>query len=160
MLLALAFSAALAAAQPATSTEVFHPDLFFQGRTQGRGTLRTLTSSRPKPLAVQSTGRIAPDGTLILDQSIMLGGKPSTRTFRLRRADNGGWTGSLTDAGPVTATVTGNRMTLNYRLKNAGRMTQILTLQPDNRTLLNRATVTMMGLRVVTIEETIEKLDP
>ena len=157
-LVLLPLAAALIAAAPAETD--FRPDLFFEGRTRGLGTVDTLASA-PRQLAVESVGRIAPDGTLILDQAITIGGERSARTFRIRRLPDGPWRGSLTDAsGPVRAAVTGNTLTLAYPMKRAGlRMSQTLTLQPGGRTLLNRARVTLLGVPVARIEETIEKLD-
>lgn len=154
----LPLATALIAAAPAPAD--FRPDLFFEGRTRGSGTVDTLASA-PHPLAVESVGRIAPDGTLILDQAITIGGERSARTFRIRRLPDGRWQGSLTDAsGPVRAVVTGNTLTLAYPMKRSSmRMSQTLTLQPGGRTLLNRARVTLLGVPVARIEEIIEKLD-
>ena len=152
----------LALAQPAAAaTPAFRPDLFFEGRTRGTGTVTTLTSSRPRMLAVEGTGRILADGTLVLDQSVRMDGESSRRTFSVRRAADGRWRGMLTDAaGPVEATVAGDTMRLSYRMKKGGmRMNQTLTLQPGGRVVLNRARVTLLGVTVARIEETIEKLD-
>lgn len=150
----------LLAAQAAPVPE-FRPDLFFQGRTRGTGTVTVATASRPRILSVAGTGRIEPDGALVLDQAVTLDGKTSARSFRLRRLPAGDWQGTLTDAaGPVRASVTGNRLTIAYRMKRGGmRMTQTLDLQPGGRSMTNIATVTMMGIPVARIAETIEKLD-
>jgi len=160
-MIALLVPALLAAAQPAATSADFRPDLFFAGRTRGRGTITVATSSRPRVLAVEGIGRIAPDGALVLDQAIELDGKRSQRSFRIRRAADGTWQGTLSDAaGPVAAEVAGATLRLSYRMKRAGmRMNQILTLQPGGRTLLNRAHVTLFGVQVARIDETIEKLD-
>lgn len=165
MLLPIAIAAAptLAAAPPrfAARPGAFRPDLFFMGRTRGAGTVKVVTSSRPRLLAVRSVGRAAAGGELVLDQSIRVDGKPSTRTFRIRRAPDGAWVGTLSDAaGPVRATVAGPTMRLAYPMRRFGlRMNQTLTLQSGGRTLLNRATVTLLGIPVARIAETIEKLD-
>lgn len=154
ILLAAAFLAAPAHVE-------FRPDLFFQGRTRGRGTVHKLFSGPPAALAVESVGRIDPDGTLVLDQAIRIDGKPSARSFRIRRAANGGWVGSLTDAaGPVRARVAGDALLLDYTMKGGTlRMSQTLTIQPGGRTLLNRGRVTLLGVQVALVDETIEKLD-
>lgn len=145
----------------AAATPDFRPDLFFAGRTQGKGTIRVATSSRPRILSVEGSGRIEPDGGLVLDQTITLDGKVTQRRFTLRRVSSDVWAGTLTDAaGPVRATVTGNRLSLAYRMKRAGmRMTQTLTLQPGGRVALNRARVTLLGIGVAQVDETITKLD-
>lgn len=159
--------AAISMATPAspaplqTGASDFRPDLFFAGRTRGTGTVRVATSSRPQILAVQGRGRIGADGALDLDQAVTIDGKTSQRSFRVARARDGRWQGTLSDAaGPVTAAVRGNRMTIAYPMKRAGmRMHQTLDLQPGGRTVLNRARVTLLGVTVARIEETIEKLD-
>lgn len=150
---------ALAAAAP--DAPQFRPDLFFAGRTQGAGTVRVATSSRARTLSVQGTGRIEPDGTLVLDQEITLDGEPTRRRFTLRRESDTVWSGTLTDAaGPVRATIAGDRLSLAYSMKRAGmRMTQTLTLQPGGRVAINRARVTLLGITVAQVNETITKLD-
>lgn len=151
----------LAAQIAAVPAPGFRPDLFFAGRTQGVGTVRIATSSRPRALTVKGVGRIQPDGSVVLDQDVTIDGKTTTRRFALRRVSAIVWQGTLTDAsGLVRATVTGNRLSLAYPMKRAGmRMTQTVTLQPDGRTALNRARVTLLGIGVAQIEETITRLD-
>ena len=151
--------AAMVFAVPASAQ--FRPDVFFQGRTRGVGTVKIVASSRPRALTVQSVGRVMPDGELVLDQAIRIDGKPSTRTFRIRRAADGAYVGTLSDAsGPVRASVTGNVMSLSYPMKRRGfRMNQLLTLQPGGRTLLNQASVTLLGVRVARIVERIDKVE-
>lgn len=139
----------------------FRPDLFFEGRTRGSGTVRLAASPRPKVLAVESSGRIDAQGWLTLEQAVTLDGKTTQRSFRIARAADGTWQGTLSDAaGPIRAAVQGNRMTLDYRMLRGGmRMHQTLDLQPGGRTLLNRARITLLGIQVARIEETIVKLD-
>lgn len=171
LLLAAQPVAAGASVLPPASTGVtgseFRPDLFFNGRTRGAGTMRIATSSRPRNLAVEGLGRIEPDGALVLDQAVTLDGKTSNRSFRLRRVADVrtgrvDWQGTLTDAaGPVAARVDGNRLTLGYRMKGVGmRMNQTLDLSADGRTMRNVAIVTVLGARVARIDETIQKLEP
>lgn len=139
----------------------FRPDLFFAGRTRGTGTVKLLTLSQPQSLEVSSLGRIEENGTLVLDQDIRIGGKPSQRTFRVRRGTDGAWIGTLSDAsGPVRANVSGSTFRLSYPMKRVGmRMNQVLTVQPGGRRVLNQATVTVLGITVAQIAETIEKVD-
>ncbi len=140
---------------------VMRPDLFFAGRTRGAGTVRIATSSRPRTLSVVGIGTIRPDGAIVLEQAVTIDGKTTQRSFVLRRVSADAWAGTLSDAaGPARATVVGNRMTLAYPMKRMGmRMAQTLTLQPGGHTMLNRARVTLLGIAVATIEETITKLD-
>jgi len=148
------------APEPAPQSS-FRPDLFFAGRTRGAGTIVTAMSSRPKQLSVEGVGSIAPDGLMTLDQAVTIDGKSSLRRFAIRRVSANAWQGTLSDAqGPVRGEVVGNNLRLHYRLKDRGMlMNQLLTLQPGGRTLRNRGVVTLYGMRVARIDETIEKLD-
>lgn len=160
-LLALPFTFAasnvVAAAPPAPPFPVLR---FFEGRTEGQGTLK-IALSAPKSIRVQSRGRTEPDGTLVLVQNVEEAGKPSrTRTWRIREQSPGRFSGTLSDAsGPVTARANGNRLQISYRMKGGFDVSQTLTLQPGGRSARNLMTVRKFGLPVGKLEETIRKLD-
>ena len=106
-------------APPAAGSETRFPLLrFFEGRTEGRGTLR-IALSAVKPIRVQSRGRTEQDGTLVLVQNVEEGDKPArTRTWRIRESAPGQYTGTLSDAsGPVTAKANGSRLQISYRMR-------------------------------------------
>ncbi len=70
------------------------------------------------------------------------------------------YSGTLTDAeGPVSVTTSGSRALVRYKMKGGFDVEQQLVVQRDGRTLLNRLEVTKFGVRVATLNETIQKLD-
>jgi hypothetical protein len=160
---ALALTAAAAGAAavqlPAGSGVKLDPIAFFTGRSQGEGTVDTLLG-RPVTLLVTSVGEKQGD-TLILDQTIREGAKPPrVRRWIMRPVAPGRYTGTLTDAeGPVNVTVAGPRAAIRYRMRGGLDVDQLLTLQGDGGTLLNRLHVKKFGVRVAAVEETIRKLD-
>lgn len=154
----------LAAASPAPSDlaapqPVFHPDIFFAGRTEGHAKLKQLFHST-KPVHVVGNGRVE-RGTLILDQTVtQQGKKPERREWRIRETTPGRYTGTLTDAtGPVEGDVTGNCLHLTYPMKGGLKVEQRIYLQPGGRTALNRMKISKFGVTVASLDETISKSD-
>ena len=133
---------------------------FFTGRSQGDGTFRQIFSSS-RALEVQSDGRPDRRGGLTLTQRIVQQGKaPRTRTWLIRPAGPGRYTGTLTEAvGPVALVVNGPRAVVRYRMKGGLAVHQQLALQEDGRTILNQLEVRKWGVRVARVDETIRKLD-
>ncbi|MEO6103400.1 MAG: DUF3833 family protein [Pseudoxanthomonas sp.] len=145
-------------AQTPASTPVFEPEVFFDGATQGEGTLAV--RGRPnRSFTVASSGHQGRDGQFVLEQEIrFIDGEVQRRSFRIRRVDAHTYTGSLSGAaGPVTARADGNSFHLRYQMSKASSMEQWLYLQPDGRTALNRATVRVLGLPVAHLSETIRR---
>jgi hypothetical protein len=145
---------------PATAGAQLDPIVFFAGRSQGNGTFSQIFS-RPRALEVQSHGRPDGRGGLTLTQRIVQQGKaPRTRTWLIRPAGPGRYTGTLTEAvGPVTLAVEGARADVRYRMKGGLAVHQQLALQGDGRTILNHLEVRKWGVRVAQVDETIRKLD-
>ena len=134
------------------------PELFFEGRTQGTGTLELLTGKR-RSLRVEGRGTAEADGSLRLDQVVTFDdGEVQERTWRLVKLDARTYSATLSDAtGPVAAEVTGNRFHLRYRLrKPAIYMEQWLYLQADG-TVLNLATITVLGIPWARLTEEITR---
>lgn len=144
----------------AAPTPLFRPEQFFAGRTAGSGSLKIIFKDA-EAIRVEGRGRVAPDGTLILDQIVHRGAKnPQQRQWRIRTGSAGSFAGTLTDAtGRVQGTVSGNLMHLAYPMKGGVHAEQWIYLQPDGRTALNRMVITKMGLTVARLDETIRKLD-
>ncbi len=135
--------------------------MFFAGRTQSKGTLELITGRR-RSLQVEGHGHTEADGSFRLDQVVTFeDGAVEKRTWRLGKRDQGTYTGTLTDAdGPVSAEVTGNRFHSRYLLrKPAVYMEQYLYLQPDGRTALNLATITVIGIPWARLTEEITRVD-
>ncbi len=150
--LLLAVPAIVAADAPATQ---FDPIRFFEGRTQGRGTLKIVMRG-PQPVAVEGRGRVEADGTLVVTQGAEA---PRSREWRIRQSTPGHYVGSLSDAvGPVTGESDGGTLTLRFPGKGAA-IEQVLTLAPDGRSAHNVLTARKLGIRVAVLDETISRID-
>ena len=151
-----------ATGSPAVAPEpAFDPTRFFAGRTHGEGTL-DVRIGRDRTLQVEGTGVTEADGTFRLDQTVTYGdGAVETRTWRLRRAEGGRYTATLSDAkGTVRAETKGTRFHLRYLLRHpAVYMEQWLYLQPDGRTVAKFAQVTVLGVPWARLSETITRTD-
>lgn len=150
---------ALSAAAPAPAP-TFDAIRFFAGRTAGTAQLKVILG-RTRAVRVQGQGRIEPDGTLVLDQTVATAGKPeSRRQWRIREDAPGHYTGTLTDAtGPITGETQGDRLRLSYRAWHGVAIEQWLTLAPDGRSARNRLTARKFGITVAVLDETIRKTD-
>ena len=157
-LVAAALAGCLTAHPPlaAEATPTLHPDVFFDGATSGLGTLDVRGRSR-QLVRVSSRGFTRPDGTFQLDQTIAIGDDaPYTRTWTMTRTSPNTFASSLSDAaGPVELGTDGNTLCIRYRLGRFTTMHQRLMLQPDERTVLNLATVRVLGVPVARLTETI-----
>lgn len=132
---------------------------FFVGRTEGSGTVHVIMSGRH---AVRDRGRGRMEGgTLVLEQVVQEEGKPARRrNWRLTRSGGNRVSGTISDArGPVTGEVSGNTLTLRYRLAEGPSVVQSITLQPGGRTARNRMTFRRFGLNVATVETVIRRVD-
>lgn len=148
--------------QPAASDHPeFRPENFFAGRTHGTGELEG-RGRAPRPMRVESFGRLEADGTFRLDQTVKFGdGAAETRTWRMRRVDSHAYTATLSDAaGAVAAEVNGNVFHLRYLMRRpAVYMEQWLYLQPDGRSVINFGTVTVAGIPVARLSERIMRAE-
>jgi hypothetical protein len=147
----------------AGSGPALRPEAFFAGQTRSWGVLEGRGGTPLERFRVTGHGEAEPDGTFRLDQSVAFEGKPpQTRSWLLRRVDEHRYEGSLTDAsGPVRAQAYGNLLHLTYAMRSPvfGRMEQWLYLQDDGRTVLNEATVRILGVTVARVSERISHGD-
>jgi len=145
-------------AAPAKPQPKFDPLDFFSGETRGEGNLKILM----KPTAsIRVETRGIPDGKggAALDQKVYEAGKPvRIRRWALYPTSKSTLAGTVTDAGPISGDLSGNRLHLKYMMKGGLAAEQYLYLQPDRRTVLNRMTVRRWGIVVARINETIRKL--
>ena len=132
---------------------------FFDGRTEGTGSVRIMLSGT-SAVRSEGRGRILADGTLVLDHVVHQEGEPTRRrTWRMRRSAAGRYTGTITDArGPVTGEVSGNRLHVTYRTNEGYAVDQWITFNSDGRTASNQMTFRRMGIRVATLQETIRRV--
>lgn len=133
---------------------------FFSGRTEGTARLR-VALHHSHAVRVHGRGRVEPDGTLVLNQTVEQEGQAATkREWRIRETTPGRYTGTLTEAqGGITGASEGNRLTLRYRMKHGIQMTQHLQLAPDGRSASNHLVATKFGIPVARLDEVIRKTD-
>ena len=131
------------------------------GVTHGEGTL-VQHWKKPRTLHITGTGNVEPNGDFRLQQDVKYDdGTTESRTWHLRQSGPHSHTGTLTDAsGEVDAETDGNVFHLHYLLRQpAVYMNQRLYLQPDGRTVLNVATVSILGVPWARLSETITRRD-
>ena len=147
----------------AEHTPEMRPEIFFAGATASRGVVENSSGAPIRRFQVKGVGRALPDGTFSLEQSITFDAHaPEQRTWILTRLDAHHYSATLTDAsGPVAAEAYGDLFHLRYPMKTppGGRMEQWLYLQPDGRTVMNSATVRVLGVVVARLTETITHED-
>lgn len=151
------------AARPAViEAPDFDPVAFFTGRTHGEGGLDIRFAAR-RALTVEGRGYQNADGGFTLDQTITYAdGAVESRKWVLRRLSATAYTATLSDAdGDVNADVTGNLFHLRYRIRQPRvYMEQWLYLQPDGRSVVNFAQVTVLGIPWARLSETITQVRP
>ncbi len=138
----------------------FTPRAGFGGRSEGNGSLRLLLG-KPRPFHVESHGHDRPNGTFQLDQAITSRGKPTQyRTWVMTTVGPNRYSATLTDAaGVATARTDGSRLSLRYRYAGPLVVRQTLELMPDGRTIDNVGRITLLGLPVGRLHETIMRKD-
>ena len=162
LLLAVTLAIAGCSAPPPAAAAEPRFDLFtfFSGRTHGEAQLKVMLKGS-QAVTVEGRGRIEGGDTLILDQTVTEAGKPPReRRWRMQQSSPGFWSGTLSDAtGPVTASVDGNRLHIEFAAPRGLAVEQWLTLAPDGRSAHNLLTAHKFGVQVATLDETITKLD-
>jgi hypothetical protein len=152
----------LAARPVTTPTPALDPVAFFSGHTHGDGTL-DIRFGKGRHVSVEGNGYTNADGSFQLDQVITYDDSTrETRRWVLRRSTASTWTASLSDAqGEVTAESDGNLFHLRYNIRSPKvDMEQWLYLQPDGRSLLNLAQITVLGVPYARLSETITRIAP
>lgn len=165
LLLVAAALSGCATTRPPSSFEggapLMRPEAFFSGATTSSGVLESPSGAPTRRLHVEGEGRLLADGSFRLDQSVTFDQEaPKMRTWVMRRLDAHHYTATLTDAsGPVKAEAYGDLFHLRYTMKTPLRseMEQWMYLQPDGRTVVNEATVTVFGIVVGRISERISR---
>lgn len=143
-----------------TPQPLFDALAFFVGHSEGRGSLRKVFSD-PVAVRVESHGSVSNDGVLTLIQRVEEGDKaPRTRTWEIRKAEPGRYTGTLTDAvGPIQGETQGNQLTLRYTMKDGFDVTQVLTLSADAQRAHNVLKVAKLGITVAVLAEDIARVE-
>lgn len=130
----------------------------FVGASKGEGQLKVAFRKR-RAVHVESSGKLAPDGTIVVDQIITEErGRTNTRQWLLRETAPGRYSGSLSDAaGPVTGEIAGNCLKLSFPMKGDLTAHQWLYAMPDGRTIQNRMSIRKSGVLVARLKETISR---
>jgi hypothetical protein len=138
----------------------FTPQKVFSGRSEGDGTLR-LFFGKQRPFHVESHGYELTDSTFRLDQTVTFQGKsPQKRHWIFRSVGSNQFAGTLSDAsGAVTGSTSGSQLFLRYRIKGPLIMHQTLQIMPDSRTIDNVGKITLFGIPVGRLRETITLKD-
>lgn len=142
----------------AAELNAFTPQNGFGGVSEGKGSLQ-LFLGKPRPFHVQSRGSEQRDGTFRLEQSVTFEGKPSKdRVWIITTISPNHFSATLSDAaGPVTGSTSGTHLSLQYRVKGPFVMHQELELMQDGRTINNIGTLTLLGIPVGHMHETITR---
>ena len=158
LLAALALPACAKAAPPLPAGPPLDPLAFFTGVSHGEATLAQIMKS-DRRVTVESRGRMGKDGWLTLDQHVVTqGAKPRDRSWKLRQAGPGHWTGTLTDAvGAVDAVADGGGVLIRYTMKGGLNVEQTLMPIAGRNALDNHLYVTKFGLRLAHLHEIIAK---
>lgn len=145
--------------QFAAPTPVFAPERFFEGKTEGNGTLKVIMKSA-QTVKVRGMGRIEGD-TLLLEHVVERTGEPVERKhWRIKKLGMGRYAGTLSDAvGPLSGDASGNRLHFKYRLKKGSvDVEQWIYLRPDGQSAVNYMTLRRLGMQVGTLQETIRRV--
>lgn len=155
------FVAILLAVLPASAVaQLTEPSLqFFEGRTEMTSLVKVMMK-RPYKSVTLGDGRILPDGSLALVQSVRDEGKaPRRRYWKVRQTGAGHFTGTMSEAiGPVDAQQIGDAYRFRFRLKGHLTVEQWLKPLPGWRSAKSTATVRKFGIRVATSSGTIRHL--
>lgn len=148
------------AAAPTVAADTADPLRFFEGRTESTGTVKVMFR---KPARTHSigTGRIEHDGSLTLVQQVDDEGKPPhERRWRIRQVGPGRFTGTMSDAsGPVLIEKVGARYRFRFKLKGNLSVEQWIAPRADGMSADNSTTVHKLGMRVVTGNGIIRKIE-
>ena len=136
----------------------FTPQNGFGGESEGNGSLKLLFGQE-RQFHVQSRGTQQSDGLFRLEQTVTFEGEtPQNRVWLLKTISPHQYSASLSDAaGPVAGTSNGAHLSLKFRVKGPFVMNQELQLRPDGRTIDNMGTLTLLGIPVGHLHETITR---
>lgn len=171
-LLGAALSRGLAAPEPATgslverrfanTTPAFDPIAFFTGRTRSWGVFENRAGEPTRRFSTVCDGRRDADGALRLDQTFLYeDGTTQQRHWRIRRLDAHRYEATANDVvGRGEGEAYGNAFHWEYTvaLKPGNplfnvRLKQWMYLQSGGRTMVNRASVSKLGIALAQVTE-------
>ena len=136
------------------------PENGLTGLSEGEGSLRFIFG-QPRAFHVRSDGQSERDGSFTLKQTLAFEGQQTqSRSWSIRQDTPLHYTGTLSDAtGVVTGETSGQRLSITYRIKGPFVMHQILERMPDGKTIDNVGHITLFGITVGFMHETIRHGD-
>lgn len=155
----LAIPILAAGAVPAAAGQPIDPLGFFEGRTEGEGTIKVILR-QPYTSRTVSHGRFERDGSLTLVQTVSEDGKPpQQRRWNVRRAGPNRFTGTMSEAvGPVIIDRISDRYRFRFKLKDNLSAEQWLTPLPGGRSARNSMAVRKLGVVVARSSGFIRKV--
>ncbi|MGI8612014.1 MAG: DUF3833 family protein [Sphingomicrobium sp.] len=152
-------AAASLLAAPATASPPTNPMQFFEGRTEGTGTVRILLD---KPYRTRSVGqgRFVSDGSMLFVQRVEDEGQPPReRRWKIRQVGSRQFSGTMSEAlGPVTIDEVGGRFRFRFKMKGNLSIEQWLIPLAGGKTARNSMRVRKFGVTVGTSEGMIRKI--
>ena len=157
----LAGCSSLAPKRFSGSKPAFDPVAYFTGKTQSWGVFENRNGDPARRFTTVCRGHLEGE-TLVLDQMFVYDdGQRQERHWRIRRVDAHRVEATANDVvGTATGEVYGNAFRWEYTvaLKPGNpvynvHLKQWMYLQADGRTMLNRATVTKLGVEVAQVTE-------
>ncbi len=165
IILLAAFScacASLAPSQFAGTAPAFDPIAFFTGRTSSDGVFENRSGNPARRFSTVCDGRRAAGGVLLLDQTFTYAdGEIQHRHWRIQRVDAHRYAATANDVeGTASGEAYGNvfHWTYTVKLKPGNplynvRLEQWMYLENGSQTMLNRASVTKLGIQVAQVTE-------
>ena len=145
-------------AAPATAGSA-SPMQFFEGRTEGTGTIRILLG---KAFVTRSVGhgRFERDGTMVFVQRVVDQGRPAReRRWKIRQTGPRHFTGTMSEAiGPVTIEEVAGRFRFRFRMKGNLSVEQWLIPLAGGTAARNTLTIRKFGVKVATSEGMLRKV--
>ena len=156
----LGFALIASSAAAASTPRDLDITAFFTGRTRTENVLK-VAFHRPTPLIVDSIGGKGDRGDFVLVDTVHEGDKPvRTRKWIMHQVSPGHFAGTLTDAvGPVDMSISGDVVTVRYKMKGGLDILQTMTLQSDGRSMANKVVARKFGLTFAHVDGTVRKLD-
>jgi len=150
--------AAVAIFPGVAEAEAVSPLRFFEGRTEMVSVVKVLMK-RPYRSVTLSDGRILPDGSLLLVQSIHDERQTvQKRIWKVKQVGTGLFTGTMSEAiSPVIAQEIRGAYRFRFKMKGNLAVEQWLTPLPGARVARSTTTVRKFGMSVATSEGTIRR---
>lgn len=155
----------LTPSQFASSTPHFDPAEYFTGRTSSRGVFENRAGEPARRFTSTASGRWE-GGALTLDQTFMYeDGQTQQRHWRIHRLDTHRFEATANDVvGVARGEAYGNAFRWEYTvalspgnpLMNV-HLAQWMYLEPDGRSMLNRATIKKFGVELAQVTEYFAK---